>query len=140
MAKRQDDEEWTPLPCSSKQISRPSPIKKNCILHGNKKDFLNILCTFLLSLNRLVYLSTYMIIMKSKILKQTSDCGGMFDVCETIPSEMLPGCGYYESCRRAFFHNGYCALANIKISESNQTSCQHIDGTVLFGTYSAFDI
>ena len=52
---------------------------------------------------------------------------------------MLPGCRYHESCRRVFFRNGYRALLNVKTSnESNQTSCQHADGTVLFGNYYLF--
>lgn len=138
MAKRQDDGDWTPMPCSSKQKRVSSPVHEICILHGSTGK-LSEKCVYLSSKREPLTVFKDILDMKTKLLTQTSDCGGMQNVCEAIPNEMTPGCGYHESCRRNFFRVGSRTLSNIKTrSECKRTSRQQDDGTVLFGNYCIF--
>ena len=87
---QKDDEDWTPCQkSSSKMKNQPPPQSplENCILHGCKGKVDDIFVAFS---SKPDPLSVFKEIqdMKNKLVTKTSDCGGMQDVCESIPDEL----------------------------------------------------
>ncbi|CAJ1061365.1 hypothetical protein XNOV1_A011600 [Xyrichtys novacula] len=115
----------------------PQSRMENCILHGCKGEVNDGFVAFS---SKADPLRTFKEIhdMKYELLTQTSDCGGMQDVCESIPDELSLNSGYHRNCQCTFFCNATHALARTCQAVNHRPKREHMDSSVLFGNYCIF--